>query len=264
MRGTTSGPDRGHLHRAYLLSAEEFEVLWEALAGTDRDPTGPPAVLGLGSPGRTRDARQRVRAAVWRALRERGLAGSGGPVPGLVRRLCSLARPAEQLELRASWDGRLRAVAAGRDGPGALAIRRGDVVLVTGAGSLPSALLSALPPARPGIGRTCTVPTPVLSAAAAAPQLVPALVAAGAPAGEARLLERMLGSVRRRAQVVALVESAPDGPPRRRGGVVGVLDGRDGRYLVSRTTGPDGTEWTSVGPADPRRLRHRIGTLLRG
>jgi hypothetical protein len=74
----------------------------------------------------------------------------------------------------------------------------------------------------------------------------------------------MLGATQRRAQVVAMVESAPGGPPRRRGGVVGVLDGHGGRYLVSRTTGPDGTEWTSVAPADPRHLRRRIGALLRG
>ena len=258
------GPDWAHLRRAYLLDAEEFEVLWEALAGADRDLGGPPTVLGLGSPGRTREARRHVRAAVWRALCERGLAGPGGPEPGLVRRLRSLVHPAEQLELRALWDGRLRVVAAGRDGPGTLAIRRGDAVLVTGAGSLPSALFAVLPPARPGPGRTCTVPTPVLSAAAGAPQLVPALVAAGAPPGEARLLAWMLGTTRRRAQVVALVESSPDAPLRRTDGVVGVLDGHGGRYLVSRTTGPDGTDWTSVAPADPRHLRRRIGALLRG
>ena len=156
-------------------------------------------------------------------------------------------------------------VAAGRDGPGTLAIRRGDAVLVTGAGSLPSALFAVLPPAElPG-------PRPDVHGAHSGVVRSGRRPAAGSGArgrrsytGEARLLAWMLGATRRRAQVVALVKSAPDAPLRRTDGMVGVLDGHGDRYLVSRTTGPDGTEWTSVAPADPRHLRRRIGALLRG
>jgi hypothetical protein len=86
-------------------------------------------------------------------------------------------------------------------------------------------------------------------------------VAARVPLNEARVLDRMLSSVERRAQVVAL-ESAPNGGLRRHGGVVGVLDGTAGRYLVTRSTGPDGTDWITVAPCDPRRLRHRVAGLL--
>ena len=83
---------------------------------------------------------------------------------------------------------------------------------------------------------------------------MPGLVAARVPLTEARLLDRMLSAVERRAQVVALVESAPDGGLRRRGGVIGVLDGPAGRYLVTRARLPDGTDWITGGP-----VRRRAG-----
>jgi hypothetical protein len=115
-----------------------------------------------------------------------------------------------------------------------------------------------LPPARPGPGRASTVPAKALAGGA----LLPGLVAAQVPPTEARVLVRMLSSVERRAQVVALVESAPVGRLRRHGGVVGVLDGAAGRYLATRSTGADGTDWITVAPCDPRRLRHRVAGLL--
>ena len=242
-------------NRRYLLTGVEFEVLW-----TERSITPPPAVLRLDSLGRTHAERRQVRAAVGQALRDRGLVDAAGPDPELVRLLHSLAHPAQQLELRARWGEPLRAVAAERDGAGVLAVRRADTVLVTGCDSLPTALLGALPPARPGPGRASTVPASVLAGIAGG-ALVPGLVAARVPLTEARLLDRMLSSAERRAQVVAL-ESTPNGGLRRHGGIVGVLDGTAGRYLVTRSTGPDGTDWITVAPCDPRRLRHRVAGLL--
>ena len=153
--------------------------------------------------GRTHAERGQVRAAVGQALRDRGLVDAAGPDQGLVRLLHSLAHPAQQLELRARWGEPLRAVAAERDGAGVLAVRRADTVLVTGCDSLPTALLGALPPARPGPGRASTVPASVLAGVAGG-ALVPGLVAARVPLTEARVLDRMLSCVERRAQVVAL------------------------------------------------------------
>ena len=146
-------------NRRYLLTGVEFDVLW-----TEPGRTPPPAVLHLDSPGRTHAERRRVRAAVGQALRDRGVVDEAGPDPELVRLLHSLAHPAQQLELRAHWGEPLRAVAAERDGAGVLAVRRADTVLVTGCDSLPTALLGALPPARPGPGRASTVPAPALAA----------------------------------------------------------------------------------------------------
>jgi hypothetical protein len=241
--------------RRHVLSTAEFDVLWEwlGLAAT-------PVVLQLASPGRTHGERRMIQTEVWRGLRERELAGSDGPAPELARLMHLLARPEEQLELRGWWNREARALAAGRHGAGALALREADTVVVTACGSLPSALLGTFPPADRGPGRACTVPSSVLASVPTA-ELRPALLGAGVPPAEAALLATMVTGTRRRAQVVALAADRW-GVLRRAGGVLGVLDGPRGRYLLTRSTGDDGVEWTTVAPADDRQLRHRISDLL--
>jgi hypothetical protein len=243
-----------------VVTAVEFDVLWERLG---LGPT--PVVLRLESPGRTHTERREVQAAGWQALRERGLAGPSGPDPELTRLMHLLARPAEQLELRGWWGRSVRAVAAGRPGTGVLAVRQDATVTLGPCGSLPSGVLGVLPRARPGPGRASTVPTAVLAAAMAAPGtgLRAELVERDVPASEARLLATMLGGTERRAQIVALAADRW-GVLRRSGGVLGVLDGPRGRYLLTRTVGEDGAEWTTVAPTDDRRLRHRVAELLAG
>jgi hypothetical protein len=241
--------------RRHVLTTAEFDVLWEWLGLA---PT--PVVLQLASPGRTHTERNAIQAAAWRGLRERELAGSEGPDPELARLMHLLARPEEQLELRAWWGREVRVLAAGRHGAGALALREADSVIVTACGSLPSALLGTFPPADRGPGRACAVPSSVLATAPIA-GLRPALVGAGVPSAEAALLATMVAGTERRAQVVALGADRW-GVLRRAGGVLGVLDGQRGRYLLTRSTGEDGVEWATVAPADDRQLRHRIADLL--
>lgn len=248
------------LHRPgaarHVLTAVEFDVLWERLG---LGPT--PVVLRLESPGRTLAERRAVRAAGWHALRVRGLAGPAGPDPELARLLHLLARPVEQLELRAWWGRSVRALAAGRPGVGALAVRQDATVTLTPCGSLPSALIGLLPSARPGPGRASTAPSEALAAAAAAADVRDALVSRDVPAVEAGLLARMLHGAERRTQIVALGVDRW-GVPRRAGGALGILDGPQGRYLITRRTGEDGVEWTTIAPTDHRRMRHRLAELL--
>jgi hypothetical protein len=246
-------PDTAARH---VLTAVEFDLLWERLG---LGPT--PVVLRLESPGRTRAERGAVRAAGWHALRVRGLAGPAGPDAELTRLLHLLARPVEQLELRAWWGHRVRALAAGRPGAGALAVRQDATVTLTPCGALPAGLLGLLPLARPGPGRASTAPSHVLAAAAAAPDVRAALVGADVPPVEAGVLARMLHGAERRTQIVALGADRW-GVPRRAGGALGVLDGPSGRYLVTRSAGDDGVEWTTVAPTDHRRLRHRLAEML--
>lgn len=244
--------------RRKVLTAVEFDVLWERLG---LGPT--PVVLRLPSPGRTLTERRTVQESGWQALRDRGLAGPSGPDPELARLLHLLARPSMQLELRGWWGHDVRAVAAGQPGSGMLAVRQDATVTLGPCGSLPPGLLGTLPPAGPGPGRASTVPTEVLTAALAAPDigLRAALIARDVPATEAGLLARMLGDTERRAQIVALA-SDRWGVPRRSGRVLSVLDGPRGRYLMTRTVGEDGAEWMTVAPTDDRRLRHRVTELL--
>jgi hypothetical protein len=232
--------ERPEIHR-HVLTTVEFDVLWEGLG---LGPT--PVILRLASPGRTHAERRAVQAAGWQAMRDRGLAGPSGPDPELTRLLHLLARPTEQLELRAWWDRDIRAVAAARAEAGALA--------------LPSGMLGVLPPAPPGPGRSCTVPARALSDGPAT-DVRATLVARGIAAGEAGLLTRMLAGAGRRAQVVALAADRW-GVLRRSGGVLTVLDGPHGRYLLTRSTGEDGVEWITIAPTDERQLRHRFTELL--
>lgn len=283
-------PDR------HVLTAAEFDVVWEWLG---LGPT--PVVLRLDSPGRTRTERRRIEADGWQALRDRGLAGPGGPDPELTRLLHLLARPVVALELRGWWGRSVRAVAAGRPESGALAVRQDGSVTLQAAGSLPRALLGVLPAAGAGPGRAVTLPTPALTAAMRAagegtpgradpgpgprglpdlPDAAPpgrttrppgsaegrlraALQAVDVAADEAALLARMLGAAERRAQLVALTGDRWGGSTRC-GAVLGVLDGARGRYLLTRSTGEDGVDWSTVAPVDDRRLRHRLADLLTG
>ncbi|MFC4947122.1 ESX secretion-associated protein EspG [Pseudonocardia sp. GCM10023141] len=241
-----------------VLTAVEFDVLWERLGlGVT------PVALRLPSPGRTQGERRDVIASGWQALRDRGLAGPAGPDPELARMLRLLARPAAQLELRANWGRSVRALAAGSPGAGVLAVRQDATVTLGPCGSLPSGLLSVLPAAGPGPGQAASVPTAALASALtpAGVGLRTALLGQDVDAEEAALLARMLGLVAGRAQIVALAADRW-GVARRAGGVVGVLDGPRGRYLMTRSAGDDGTEWTTVAPTDRRRLHHRVAELL--
>lgn len=249
-------PAAATTHRQ-VLTAVEFDVLWERLG---LGPT--PVVLRLASPGRTHAERARIAAAGLQALRDRDLADESGPAPELARLLMLLARPDAQLELRA-WFGRsVRAVAAGRLDSAVLAVRQDATITLEACGSLPAGLLTALPAAGPGPGRSSTLPTQVLGEALANPaELRQVLIARNVPPVEAGLLARMLATAGGRSQLTALATDRW-GVARRLSRVLTVLDGPRGRYLLTRSTAEDGTDWTTVGPTDDRRLRHRVDELL--
>lgn len=124
----------------HVLTAVEFDVLWGQLG---LGPT--PVALRLRAPGHVPAERRDLMAAGWPGLRERGLAGPGGPDPELARLLRLLGTPAVQLELRGSWGHDVRAIAAGRPGAGVLAVRQDATVTLGGCGSLPAGLLGVLP-----------------------------------------------------------------------------------------------------------------------
>jgi hypothetical protein len=242
----------------HVLTAVEFDVLWTHLG---LGPT--PAVLRLPSPGRTAAERRGVQRTGWQGMRERGLAGPSGADPEIVRLLRLLARPTNQLELRGVWSHPVRAVAASTAGTGILAVRQDATVTLASCSSLPVALHDVLPPWPAGPGRAATAPSSALAALPTEPGtgVRTVLRERGVPGPEAGLLERMLTPGPGRAQVVALATD-PAGIARRVGGVLGVLDGPGGRYLLSRRIGEDGVEWSTVAPVDARGLRHRMAVML--
>lgn len=236
-----------------VLTDVEFDVLCTRLG------FGPgPVALRLPSPGRTAIERRDVERAGWQGLRDRGLVSAAGPDPETVRLMRLLARPSRRYEMRASWTRSVRAVAAGGPDAGVLAVRQDATITLQPCGSLSSALLGVLPAAGPGPGPACSVPSAALAAVLSGPGACrPATLAArGVSAADAGLLSRMLARVPGRAQIVALV--ADGNGVTRRGGVLAVLDGPDGRYLLTRTTGVDAVEWSTVTPVDHGRLRHLL------
>lgn len=243
----------------HLLGTAEFDVVWEHLG-----LGATPVVLRLPSPGRTHAERREIEAVCWSSLRGRGLAGPDHLDAGLADLLRALAAPAQRLELR-SWLGRgVRALAAGHDGTGVLAVRHDDAVVLRTCESLTVALLSVLPPAPAGPGRAASAPTALLRAAAEESRrtgLRAALVTRGIAPTESGLLATMLRATGGQAQIVA---SAPDrwGTLRRHPDVLTLIDGPRGRYLLTRSSADDGAEWTTVAPADARRVHHRVAELL--
>jgi hypothetical protein len=226
---------------ATVLSTVEFDVAWEAL-GLGHTPV----VLNIPSPGRTHTERRRLVADAWAAMRHRGLADTAGTDPGLGRLLRRLARPAARIELRAWGAVPLRAVAAGDAEEGVLARRRGDTVTVQPCASLPAAIVRALPPAPAGPGQSVVVPTAALGPSPGA----------GARPGDGTAAARILRQIDGRAQI-GVVVADQWGVLHREPALLGTLDGPRGRYLVTH----DGA-WTTITPADARRLRQRVGDLL--
>lgn len=244
--------------RFQVLTEAEFDVLWERLG---LGPT--PAALQLASPGRTAAERREVLRAGWHGLRERGLAGPSGPDPEVARLLHLLARPERQLELRGVWSHTVRAVAAVGSGAGVLAMRQDATITLAACSSPAWALHEVLPPRPAGPGRAATVPSSVLAAAISEHRsgMRAALLERGVPRTEAGLLDRMLAPGPGRAQVVSLATDTV-GVARRTGGVLGVLDGPGGRYLLTRRVGDDAVEWSTVAPVDARGLQHRMAVML--
>lgn len=246
-----------------LLSEAEFDVLWDALR---LGPT--PVVLRLPSPGRTRAERARIVAAGRDGLRRRGLADVTGPAPEPARLLGLLAAPRRQLELRA-WFGRpVRALAAERDGDGALAVRRDGRVELHAAGTPAHAVRTTLPARPAGRGRAVSLPTAALAGILAAadglpgPAVISGTSAPDTPLPEdADLVTRLLGGPGGRAQVAAVVHDRW-GSPHRPAGHLTVLDTPDGRYRLTRAGAADGTQWSTLAPVDDRGLHALLSGLL--
>jgi ESX secretion-associated protein EspG len=245
------------------LSALEFDVLWEHLRLGDM-----PLVVKVPSPGKTHEERALLEARVWAGLEARGL---GRPVEvdrDIEEILSVLAKPQREVDVRAYAGRNIRVLAASVTEGGAVAELSDDRVTLrrTTESSLPSAALAALPSAPAGPGRSVTLPTIDFEEAAK--------TAANSREGFGdALLERGL----RPDDVEAMVEMIKDvtnmgnfgaaardrlGRRRRAERVVSFFDTEDGRYVQTRRPADDGTMWTTISPADLRKLTHQVTELL--
>lgn len=245
------------------LSALEFDVLWEHLGLGDM-----PLVVKVPSPGKTHEERALIEARVWADLESRGL---GRPVEvdrDVEEVLGVLAKPEREVDVRAYAGRNVRVLCASVGETGAVAQLSDDTVTLrrTTNTSLPSSALAVLPPAPAGPGRSVTLPTADFERAAReAGQnrdgFGPALLETGLRPDDAEALVEMIKDVTNMGNFGAAARDRL-GRRRRAERVVSFFDTEDGRYVQTRRPADDGTMWTTISPADLRKLTHHVTELL--
>jgi hypothetical protein len=243
------------------ISALEFDVLWEHY-GLDQMPL----VLKVPSPGRTDDERKGIVARVWDGLEERGLGNPVGLDPTLERLLLLLRRADREIDGRLWLGENVRLFAATTGEEAVLATLVGETVTLRAADStgLPRFALSVLPPAQAGPGQSITLPSADFEAAAkeATKQedLAAGLRERGVRATDATALAEMIGDIVHRGQYGTAMRDRWGRRVRARR-VISFFDTADGRYLQVRREDDGAEPWTTISPADSRRMLQQLSTL---
>jgi ESX secretion-associated protein EspG len=245
------------------LSALEFDVLWEHFR-----LGAMPLVVKVPSPGKTNEERAQLEAQAWADLEARGL---GRPVevnPDIEDLLATLARPEREVDVRAYVGRNIRVLAAATGNTAAVAELSDEVVTLRRASEsgLPSAALTVLPPIAAGPGRSVTLRTAEFEQAAAnagrnRDGFGTALLATGLRSDDAEALVEMIKDVAHTGNFGAAARDRL-GRRRRANRVVSFFDTEDGRYVQIRRPSVDGSLWTTISPADMRKLTHHVGELL--
>ncbi len=243
------------------LSALEFDVLAEHL-GIERLPL----ILKVPSPGRTDVERAGLVARAWDSMERRGLGRSVDLDPTAERLMHLLARPDREIDARLWVDGPLRVLAAATGDDAVLAtLARDEVTLrFAEASGLPRFALSALPRTPAGPGQSITLPTSDFEKAAQAPtpaEFANALQATGLRHADAEALKDMIGDLTGQGQFGAATRDRW-GRRTRVDRVVSYFDTAEGRYVQIRRVSTSGDSWTTISPADHRRLLQHISDLL--
>ena len=243
------------------ITALEFDVLWEHCA-----LDAMPLVLRVPSPGRTDAERAALVREAWDGLESRGL---GRPVsldPLLERLLYLLRRPEREIDGRL-WLGRqdrLFCAATGDDA--VLATMSGDELTLRPADAtgLPRHALSVLPPAPAGPGQSITLRTEDFEAAAheAADRtkFEAALRSHGVRSADAGHLVEMIGDVINQGQFGTATRDRW-GRRVRANRVISFFDTKAGRYLQVRRDAEGVEPWTTISPADARRMLQHLTDL---
>lgn len=245
------------------LSELEFDVLAEHVG---LDPI--PLVLKVPSPGRTRAERAELVESAWETLTARGLGQPSRPCPELRRLMDLLAHPEREIDGRVWLGHSVRVLAAATADDAVLAVKEHGTVTLrsVAATGLPRAALSLLPPRSAGPGRSVSVRSADLDAAAAeagrnVEEVRDALVRRGVRPDDAETLFRMVGEADFRGQFGAAARTRSD-KRIRAGHVVAFFDTPHGRYVQLRRESTPGDPWSTIAPADPRRMAGHVEDIL--
>ncbi|MFB9300093.1 ESX secretion-associated protein EspG [Kibdelosporangium philippinense] len=256
-----TGLDASGLGEPITLTPLEFDVLWEHLDLGDM-----PLILKVPSPGQTNTERAQLVDRAWRALDAKGL---GRPVslnPQLAGMLRLISRPQREVDGRL-WLGRTVRLLAAADGEaGVLAVQETDRLIFRRADGygLPRHALSVLPQEKAGPGYSVTLPTKDFESAAqqakSPKEFEAALRRNGLRERDADTLREMIGDVLHQGQYGAAARDKW-GRRVRTSRVISFFDTPAGRYLQVRKASGGGEAWTTISPADPKRLLQHLTEL---
>jgi len=245
------------------LSALEFDVLWEHLKLGQM-----PLPVRVPSPGRTYDERAHLERQAWAEVERRGLGRSVDLDPRLEHYLGLLAHPQREVDGR-TWVGRgVRFLAAAADDYAVLAVLvDGHLTLrPVSAIGLASVAVGVLPVMPAGEGQSVTLRTDDFEAAArgaggAQAGFENALRTRGVRTDDVDALKTMIKNVIGTGNFGAAARNRLN-RRYRADRVVSFFDTEDGRYVQIRRASMDGSMWTTISPADSRKLSHHIDELL--
>jgi hypothetical protein len=245
------------------LSALEFDVLWEREGLPRRHEA-----LDVPSPGKTHTERAQLVAKALAELEARGLAHGERASGELVDQLNLLARPQVCVDSWVWTDREIRALTATSGNQALLAVVEGDEIWLIPSRdtAIAESAVSICGEAPAGPGISVSIPTEVLKAADAEASgdsrgLAAALMRRGVPNSDAKTLAGMVTGMDLRGQFgVSRVQR--DGRVARADRVVAFHDTPQGRYAHLSKPNNDGRDWSTVTPADNRRLVMLVRELL--
>jgi hypothetical protein len=245
------------------LSALEFDVLWEHLRLGSM-----PLAVKVPSPGKTYEERAALEQRAWSDLEGRGLGRPVAVHPEIEYALRLLARPDREVDARAWVDRSVRLIAASVGDEAAVAVLSDDQLTLrrTSASGLASTAVGLLPSGAAGPGKSVSLRSDDFEAAAngaggTQQGFHAALRGRGIRSDDADALSTMINDVRGTGNFGA---AARDRLGRRQRGdrVVSFFDTDAGRYVQIRRASPDGNLWTTISPADNRKLVQHVEQML--
>lgn len=245
------------------VSALEFDVLWEHLQ------LGPmPLVVKVPSPGKTYEERATLEQQAWSDLEARGLGRPVAVHPDIEYVLRLLARPEREVDARAWVDRNLRLIVAADGDEAGYAVLSDDQLTLrrTSASGLASTAVGLLPSKPAGPGQSVSLRSEDFEAAANSAGgtqdgFRAALRNRGIRGDDADTLADMINDVQGTGNFGAAARDRLD-RRQRADRVVSFFDTEAGRYVQIRRASPDGNLWTTISPADSRKLVQHVDQLL--
>ncbi len=245
------------------ISTLEFDVLWEHLQLGSM-----PLVVKVPSPGKTYEERATLEEQAWSGLEGRGLGRPVAVNPEIEHLLRLLARPDREVDARAYVDRSVRLIVAAVGDDAALAMLSDDQLTLqrSSAASLASAAVGLLPARPAGPGQSVSLRSEDFEAAAngaggTQTGFHSALLSRGVRTDDADALTKMISDVQGTGNFGAAARDRL-GRRQRADRVVSFFDTEAGRYVQIRRTSADGNLWTTISPADSRKLVQHVEQML--